>query len=51
LRAVPTGSVYWLDDFQGDPAALDVLANEGLALDDKARRAEGFNNCLLAAWR
>jgi CRISPR-associated protein Cmr3 len=51
LRAVPTGSVYWLDDFQGDPAALDVLANEGLALDDRARRAEGFNNCLLAAWR
>jgi CRISPR-associated protein Cmr3 len=51
VRAAPAGSVYWLDDFQGDPAALDVLANEGLALDDKARRAEGFNNCLLAAWR
>lgn len=51
LRAVPTGSVYWLDDFQGDPAALDALASEGLPLDDKSRRAEGFNNCLLAAWR
>lgn len=51
LRAAPTGSVYWLDDFQGDPAALDALASEGLPLDDKARRAEGFNNCLLAAWR
>ena len=51
LRAVPTGSVYWLDDFQGDPAALDALAGEGLTLDDRSRRAEGFNNCLLAAWR
>lgn len=51
LRAVPTGSVYWLDDFQGDPAALDALASEGLPLDDRSRRAEGFNNCLLAAWR
>ncbi len=51
LRAVPTGSVYWLDDFQGDPAALDALAGEGLPLDDRSRRAEGFNNCLLAAWR
>lgn len=51
LRAVPTGSVYWLDDFQGDPAALDALAYEGLPLDDRSRRAEGFNNCLLAAWR
>jgi len=51
LRAVPTGSVYWLDDFQGDPAALDALANDGLPIDDRSRRAEGFNNCLLAAWR
>ena len=51
LRAVPTGSVYWLDEFQGDPAALDALVSEGLALDDDTRRAEGFNNCLLAAWR
>lgn len=51
LRAVPAGSVYWLDDFQGDPAALDALTEQGLALDDAARRAEGFNNCLLAEWR
>lgn len=51
LRAVPTGSVYWLDDFQGDPAALNALSDEGLPLDDRSRRAEGFNNCLLAAWR
>ena len=51
LRAVPAGSVYWLDDFQGDAAALDALATDGLLLDDRSRRAEGFNNCLLAAWR
>ena len=51
LRAVAAGSVYWLDDFRGDPAALDRLATEGLPLDDASRRAEGFNNCLLAQWR
>ena len=51
LRAAPAGSVYWLDDFQGDPRALAVLQRDGLALDDAARRAEGFNNCLLAEWR
>jgi CRISPR-associated protein Cmr3 len=50
LRAVPAGSVYWLDDFQGDPDALDALQSEGLPIDDAARRAEGFNNGLLATW-
>lgn len=48
LRAVPTGSVYWLDDFRGSPEALARLQQEGLPLDDPARRAEGFNACLLA---
>ena len=28
-----------------------MAAEEGLTLDDRSRRAEGFNNCLLAAWR
>lgn len=51
VRAVPAGSVYWLDDFQGDAAALDALQQQGLSLADPARRAEGFNNCLLAEWR
>ncbi len=50
LRAVPAGSVYWLDDFQGSPEALAKLQQEGLPLDDPARRAEGFNACLLAQW-
>ncbi|MFA7608013.1 MAG: type III-B CRISPR module-associated Cmr3 family protein [Rhodocyclaceae bacterium] len=48
LRAAPAGSVYWLDDFQGDPAALDALQRNGLPCPDPARRAEGFNACLLA---
>ena len=50
LRAVPTGSVYWVDDFQGDPAALDALQRDGLPHLDAARHTEGFNACLLAHW-
>ncbi len=50
LRAVPPGAVYWFDEFQGDAGALQALVAEGLPLDDPGRRAEGFNNCLLAAW-
>lgn len=51
LRAAPAGSVYWLDDFKGDPGALAALQRDGLPIDDPVRRAEGFNNCLLAEWR
>lgn len=50
LRAAPAGSVYWLDDFQGDAAALDALQRDGLPCPDPTRRAEGFNACLLAHW-
>lgn len=50
LRAAPAGSVYWLHDFRGDPAALAALQHEGLACPDASRRAEGFNACLLAHW-
>lgn len=50
LRAAPAGSVYWLDDFRGDDAALDALQHDGLPCSDPARRAEGFNACLLAHW-
>lgn len=50
LRAAPAGSVYWLDDFQGDAAALDALQRDGLHCPDPTRRAEGFNACLLAHW-
>lgn len=50
LRAAPTGSVYWLNDFQGDAAALDALQRDGMPCSDPSRRAEGFNACLLAAY-
>lgn len=50
VRAAPTGSVYWLDDFQGKPDDLDALLQDGLPLTDPARRAEGFNAVQIAAW-
>ena len=50
VRAVPPGAVYWFDEFEGDARALEAFVAEGFPLDDPWRRAEGFNNCLLAAW-
>ncbi|MGH7111521.1 MAG: type III-B CRISPR module-associated Cmr3 family protein [Stellaceae bacterium] len=52
LRAAPTGSVYWLEELEGTPEALRKLVETGLwpeALQDDARRAEGFNRMTLAA--
>ncbi|MDR4124542.1 type III-B CRISPR module-associated Cmr3 family protein [Yanghanlia caeni] len=58
-RAVPTGSVYWLDELQGSPQALRKLVENGLwsRLDDNGqhyeyvmRRAEGFNRIAVAVW-
>ncbi len=53
-RVAPVGSVYWFDDFQGKAEALGKLAAEGFwAMGDyldPSRRAEGFNNILIAAW-
>lgn len=53
LRAVPAGSVYWFDDFQGDPGKLAAWAERGLAGHalDAARRAEGFNLAQLGCWQ
>jgi len=50
--AVPAGSVYWFDDFTGDPGKLAEWVAGGLWSHnpDRTRRAEGFNNALLAAW-
>ncbi|MDR2165216.1 MAG: hypothetical protein LBO79_06240 [Zoogloeaceae bacterium] len=53
--AVPTGSVYWLDELEADADALRALAEQGLwsetpSPEDRLRRAEGFNRCALAAW-
>ena len=54
FRVAPTGSVYWFDDFQGKAEALGKLAAEGFwaisPYPDRRRRAEGFNNVLVAAW-
>ncbi len=53
LRAAPTGSVYWFEDFQGDIKSLHKLVTEGfwaiLGYPDKQRKAEGFNNVFLAS--
>jgi CRISPR-associated protein Cmr3 len=53
-RIAPTGSVYWFEDFQGRTEALGKLATEGFwaisPYPDRGRRAEGFNNVLIAAW-
>jgi len=52
-RAVPTGSVYWLDDLDATPDQLRKLAAAGLwrdAAENAARRAEGFNRFIFAAY-
>lgn len=53
-RAAPAGSVYWFDECSGDLQGLGKLAEQGLwalgAYPDAQRRAEGFNNVLIAAW-
>lgn len=53
-RAVPTGSVYWIDGLEATPDALRKLAAQGFWSDpchDPLRRAEGFNRVAVAAWR
>lgn len=53
-RTAPTGSVYYFDEFQGTIDALKRLPEEGLwppaESTDKSRKAEGFNNVMIAAW-
>ncbi len=49
----PVGSVYWLEDIDATPDALDKLAAQGLwfdSTDNRQRRAEGFNRFTFAAW-
>ncbi len=53
--AVPTGSVYWFDEFAGDTGKLAEWVQSGLwpqNLDtmQQTRRAEGYNRALLGAW-
>lgn len=52
-RVAPAGSVYWFDDFTGDPGKLAAWVAGGLWAEnaDASRRAEGFNLAWLAAWQ
>ena len=53
LRVAPAGSVYWLDEFDTTPDALDKLAAAGLwaePCEDASRRAEGFNRFAFATY-
>lgn len=49
-RVAPVAAVYAFTDFDGPITALQALLAHGLPLADSARRAEGFNNVLIAAW-
>ncbi|WP_297528234.1 type III-B CRISPR module-associated protein Cmr3 [Thiohalobacter sp.] len=52
-RAVPAGSVYWIEDLQATPDDLRKLAAHGLWPEtgyDARRRAEGFNRFLVASY-
>jgi CRISPR-associated protein Cmr3 len=57
--AVPAGSVYWFDQFEGDVGKLAAWVQSGLWSDtldtnqhanQLMRRAEGYNRALLGAW-
>jgi len=52
-RAVPSGSVYWLEELEADAEVLRKLVANGLweaICEDPSRRAEGFNRVAVAAW-
>ena len=52
-RAAPSGSVYWIEDLEGDAATIGRLAEYGLwpeSADNHSRRAEGFTRFSLASY-
>ena len=52
-RVAPTGSVYWLENLDATPEALENLVTQGLwpiEVEDPSRRAEGFNRLAIAAY-
>ena len=52
-RVAPTGSVYWLEDLEATPDTLRSLVAKGFwspEAEDPARRAEGFNRLVIAAY-
>ena len=51
LRSIPSGAVYFLDNFDGDPGELTAVTESGLWTTNSTsdqRRAEGFNQCEIA---
>ena len=49
-RIAPVGSVYFFKNFEGSLEDLKQVQEQGLVCSDRTRRAEGFNNCLIANW-
>lgn len=52
-RAAPAGTLYWLDELDATPEQLRKFVETGLweeSWNEPQRRAEGFNNALVAAW-
>ena len=52
-RAVPSGSVYWIDQLDATPGQLRKLVEQGLwddATQNASRRAEGFNRFSFAVF-
>lgn len=50
-KVVPAGSVYWLDELNATPEALQEFVEQGLSTSlNTARKAEGFNQFTLAVW-
>lgn len=54
LKVAPVGTVYYFDELSGDIDHLEHLMTQGMwpLIDkpDPGRRAEGFNNFMIAAW-
>lgn len=53
-RAVPSGSVYWFDEIEGDITQLKALSEDGLWPEkyrDQQRNAEGYNQFWLTKWK
>jgi CRISPR-associated protein Cmr3 len=53
--AVPAGSVYWFDEFEGEVGRLAEwveggLWSKNLTTAQKSRRAEGYNRAIVGLW-
>lgn len=52
--AVPAGSVYWFDNFEGDSGKLAAWVANGMAGDNAPntpRGTEGYDIAWLATWQ